>query len=71
MNKHYICSVNFDISCADESLQSRIVRCCPALRFYYHLVGVNGMVQRFRDLSYFSRSVFPNNHYQVPDPSKR
>lgn len=53
MNKHYICSVNFDISCADESLQSRIVRCCPALRFYYHLVGVNYMTHYFRDMSHF------------------
>ena len=53
MNKHYICSVNFDISCAEKSLQSRIVRCCPALRFNNHFVGVNEMVQYFRDLSYF------------------
>ena len=71
MNKHYICSVNFDISCAEKSLQSRIVRCCPALRFNNHFVGVNEMVQYFRDLSYFSCSVFPNNYYQVPDPGKR
>ena len=47
MNKHYICSVNFDISCAEKSLQSRIVRCCPALRFNNHFVGVNEMVQYF------------------------
>lgn len=56
MNKHYICSVNFYISCAEKSLQSRIVRRSPALRFYYHSVDINKMVQCFRDLSYFSLS---------------
>lgn len=60
MNKHYICSVNFDISCAEKSLQSRIVRCCPALRFNNHFVGVNEMVQYFRDLSYSGKQTDPS-----------
>ena len=62
MNKHYICSVDLDISCTDESLQSRIVSSCPALLFLlslrwdqlddlYHFVSVNDMVHIFRDLS--------------------